>query len=109
MVELISKINKESDSKIKPKVGDTVTVHYTGKLQNGTVFDSSVSRGRPLKFKIGVGQVIKGWDNGVMNMCLGQACELTIPPELGYGSMGAGNVIPPNATLIFDVELLSID
>ena len=81
-------------------------MHYTGSLTDGTVFDSSVSRGQPIEFTLGVGQVIKGWDQGIAQLCKGQKAKLTIPPELGYGAQGAGGVIPPNATLIFEVELV---
>ncbi len=91
-----------------PQPGQTVEVHYVGTLENGTKFDSSRDRGQPFSFKIGVGQVIKGWDEGLSTMKVGGRRQLIIPSELGYGARGAGGVIPPNATLLFDVELLGV-
>lgn len=88
--------------------GKTVNVHYTGWLENGTKFDSSHERRQPFSFSLGAGQVIRGWDEGVAGMKVGGKRRLTIPAALGYGARGAGGVIPPNATLIFEVELLGV-
>lgn len=91
------------------KSGDTVAVHYTGRLTNGTKFDSSLDRGKPFEFHLGQGEVIKGWDEGVAGMKKGGKRKLTIPAKLGYGATGTpGGPIPPNATLVFDVELIAI-
>ncbi|KAF3929516.1 hypothetical protein ABW19_dt0202733 [Dactylella cylindrospora] len=92
----------------QPNVGDTIIMHYTGTLQNGTKFDSSVDRGKPFEAPIGVGRLIKGWDEAVPQMKVGEKARLTITPDYGYGARGVGGVIPPNATLIFEVELLEI-
>ncbi|MEE9398130.1 MAG: FKBP-type peptidyl-prolyl cis-trans isomerase [Methylococcales bacterium] len=90
------------------ETGQTVVVHYTGWLENGTKFDSSKDRNTPFDFSLGAGQVIKGWDEGVVGMKIGGTRKLTIPSDLGYGAQGAGGVIPSNATLIFEVELLEL-
>jgi peptidylprolyl isomerase len=105
-----------TDSKVgsgaSPKTGQICVMHYTGWLYDngakGAKFDSSLDRGAPFEFQIGMGQVIKGWDEGVASMKVGGKRTLIIPPQLGYGARGAGGVIPPNATLIFDVELLGV-
>ena len=95
----------EGAEELVPK-GSKVKVHYTGKLDDGTVFDSSVTRGQPFDFTVGVGQVIKCWDEGVTQLCKGQKAILNCPPDYGYGARGAGGVIPPNATLTFEVEVI---
>lgn len=105
---LIIEILKEGDGTVAEK-HSIVTVHYTGSLENGTVFDSSLNPGRePFRFTLGVGQVIAGWDQGVLGMKTGEKRKLTIPPELGYGNQDMG-VIPPNSVLIFEVDLLSVE
>jgi len=106
--ELIIETLVASDGATAEK-GNSVSVHYTGWLEDGTKFDSSVDRNQPFSFSLGAGMVIRGWDQGVEGMQIGEKRKLTIPSNLGYGAQGAGGVIPPNATLIFDVELLEIN
>ena len=104
------KIEKSvSGTGASPKAGDTVSVHYTGWLTDGTKFDSSVDRNEVFSFVLGAGQVIQGWDERVATMCVGDKARLTIPPEKAYGPQGYPGIIPPNATLIFDVELLAVE
>ena len=93
---------------MEAKSGGRVSVHYVGTLTDGTKFDSSRDRGQPFEFHLGAGQVIQGWDIGVAGMKVGGLRKLTIPPEEGYGARGAGGVIPPNATLLFEVELIAV-
>ncbi|KAL5464141.1 hypothetical protein EMCRGX_G033108 [Ephydatia muelleri] len=93
----------------RSKKGDRLSMHYTGTLEDGTEFDSSLTRNQPFDFTLGVGQVIKGWDQGLLNMCVGEKRKLVIPSELGYGDRGAPPKIPGGATLVFEVELLNIE
>lgn len=104
---LYYKITKKTEGK-SPKVGDNISVHYAGKLTNGTEFDSSFKRNEPLEFPVGTGRVIKGWDEGILLLKEGETATLLIPPAMGYGERGAGGVIPANAWLIFDVELVKV-
>ena len=101
-------IELEEGTGAQAEAGKTVSVHYTGKLQDGKVFDSSIARGVPIEFPLGAGRVIKGWDEGIAMMKVGGKAQLVIPPDLAYGERGAGEVIPPNSTLVFDVELVEV-
>lgn len=104
---LYYKITKTTEGKA-PKAGDNVSVHYAGKLVDGSEFDSSFKRNEPIEIPIGMGRVIKGWDEGILLLKEGETATLLIPPAMGYGERGAGGVIPPNAWLIFDVELVKV-
>ena len=95
-------------SGVKAEKGKTVSVHYKGSLTDGSVFDSSYKRNSPIDFPLGMGQVISGWDEGIALLNVGDKARFVIPPHLGYGAAGAGGVIPPNATLVFDVELMDV-
>jgi len=106
--ELRAEIVKQGEGQ-EAKKGDKVTVHYVGVLEDGTKFDSSLDRGQPFQFTLGVGQVIQGWDLGVVGMKIGEVRRLYIPSAYGYGEQGAGSSIPPNANLIFEVELLGLE
>ena len=101
-------IEVQAGAGAQAEAGKTVSVHYTGKFQDGKVFDSSVSRGEQITFQLGKGKVIKGWDEGSALMKVGGKAQLIIPPDLAYGERGAGGVIPPNATSVFDVELVDV-
>jgi FKBP-type peptidyl-prolyl cis-trans isomerase len=107
-MELEIKTTSVGSGERKTKNGDTLVVHYTGKLTDGTKFDSSIDRGTPFEFQIGQGRVIAGWEKGLLDMKVGEKRTLTIPAEMGYGARGSSGIIPPNATLIFDVELMAI-
>ncbi len=109
ITELSAQILKEGTGNRQVKAGDEITVHYTGMLLDATKFDSSVDRGQPFSLTIGAGQVIQGWDAGIIGMKIGEQRRLFIPSELAYGEQGAGELIGPNADLVFDVELISID
>ena len=105
---LYYKITKANPSGKAPKAGENVAVHYAGKLVDGTEFDNSFKRGEPIEFPVGTGRVIKGWDEGIMMLKEGETATFLIPADLGYGARGAGGVIPPNAWLVFDVELVKV-
>ncbi len=107
VTELKKEIIKEGTG-AEAKVGDVAVVHYTGTLLDGKVFDSSIPRGQPFEFRLGEGSVIAGWEEGLKGMKIGEKARLTIPSNMAYGSQGAGGVIPPNATLVFEIELLSL-
>jgi len=106
---VIDKTYVPADCTVKSKKGDKIQVHYTGKLTNGNKFDSSHDRNQPLPLTLGAGQVISGWEEGLIDMCLNEKRVLTIPSRKAYGSRGFGNVIPPNSALVFDVELVELE
>lgn len=106
---LVIEVLQEGEGEKEAAAGDTVSVHYTGTLEDGTKFDSSLDRGQPITFELGKGRVIKGWDQGIEGMKIGEKRKLTIPPDLAYGAGGSPPAIPPNATLIFETELVSIE
>ncbi len=108
MTDAFQKQELTAGTGVEATAGKTVSVHYTGWLTNGTKFDSSLDRGKPFSFRLGAGEVIKGWDQGVLGMKVGAKVKLTIPPELGYGARGFPGAIPPNSTLVFEVELLDV-
>ncbi len=107
-MELKIEVLQEGIGDVVTKKGDTISVHYTGTLEDGSKFDSSVDRNDPFSFTIGAGQVIQGWEQGTLDMKVGEKRKLTIPAELGYGAAGAPGAIPPNATIMFDIELIGI-
>lgn len=107
--ELVIEVIQEGEGSEVSRNDDSLSVHYVGRLVDGQKFDSSRDRGTPFQFTLGAGQVIEGWDQGMLGMKIGESRKLTIPASLGYGSRGAGDIIPPNATLIFEVELISMD
>jgi len=108
-MDLKTETLQEGSGDVAVKTGDSITVNYAGTLEDGTKFDSSYDRGEPFTFTVGQGMVIQGWEQGLIGMKVGEKRKLTIPSDLGYGEAGAGDVIPPNATLVFEVELLSIN
>ncbi|KAI3624174.1 peptidylprolyl isomerase [Malassezia furfur] len=107
MMQIGTKFKPEK-CEFRSQRGDELVMHYTGKLWDGTKFDSSLDRGQPFSFTLGIGQVIRGWDEGLREMCIGEKRRLLLPPHFAYGPAGAGSVIPPDASLVFDVELLDI-
>lgn len=107
-MDLKKEILKEGSGERQVEKGNSVTVHYTGTFEDGTKFDSSVDRNEPFTFMVGIGQVIQGWDQGLVGMKVGEKAKLTIPPEMGYGAQGIPGAIPPNSTLIFEIELISV-